>query len=445
MTLPMAPLIDAIPRVANTTDRAYRFPTPMIGQRVHRVDVKRVESWNGSSWTQDWSGQVFGINGADYGTTSTDIAAAIAAAIASGCKLVTLPGATYTFTGVIPLTNAHNGLKIHGAGPWATMLSKGYSGPLFTLDNAAYVEFHDLSFHGQHGTYTGTGIEITGANSDRPVFHNCLFIGFTDSAVKFGADAGQLVSMVSCDFEPGSGQTDYRAIHVNGPDTAAAFRRFLDVRITLGYIDLDGAQDTLIQSSVFRRIEDDANCTITSVLGCVWANASTAMTLNGANYDVVGCRFSGDITLASTFTGNFKGNTQTAGTFTDNTTGANATVHHHPLTANHIVLNKNTLLVTKATERVLTNAIVTPGDAALSASVASTPSTILYATTLTADRAITLSTTSAVNGDQFRVTRSAAGAFNLDVGGLKTLAAGEWCVVTYNGSAWVLTQFGALS
>lgn len=71
----------------------------------------------------------------------------------------------------------------------------------------------------------------------------------------------------------------------------------------------------------------------------------------------------------------------------------------------------------------------------------SAPSAFMFGT-LTADRAITLS--GGFKGAKFRITRSAAGAFNIDVGGVKNLAATEWCDVEYDGSSWVLTAFGNL-
>lgn len=69
-----------------------------------------------------------------------------------------------------------------------------------------------------------------------------------------------------------------------------------------------------------------------------------------------------------------------------------------------------------------------------------------WKTTLTADRTVTLSTTGAVAGARFRISRPAGGAFNLNVGTgpLKALAAGTWCEVTYNGTAWELTAYGSL-
>lgn len=70
----------------------------------------------------------------------------------------------------------------------------------------------------------------------------------------------------------------------------------------------------------------------------------------------------------------------------------------------------------------------------------------LYSTTLTANRTVTLSTTGASEGDTFRVVRTGLGAFTLDVGGLKTIASATaaFVDVTFDGSAWILTGYGAL-
>lgn len=65
---------------------------------------------------------------------------------------------------------------------------------------------------------------------------------------------------------------------------------------------------------------------------------------------------------------------------------------------------------------------------------------------ITAARTVTLSTTGARNGytGQFTRSASATGAFNWDIGGLKSLTPGTWCVVRYDGSAWILTASGTL-
>lgn len=67
--------------------------------------------------------------------------------------------------------------------------------------------------------------------------------------------------------------------------------------------------------------------------------------------------------------------------------------------------------------------------------------------TLTADRTVTLSTTGAIEGQRFRITRTGGGAFVLNVGTgpLKALATNQWLEVVYNGTAWYLSAYGALT
>lgn len=76
---------------------------------------------------------------------------------------------------------------------------------------------------------------------------------------------------------------------------------------------------------------------------------------------------------------------------------------------------------------------------------------VVYNTPITANRAVTLAITNTIHGDKFRVIRTAAatGAFTVDVGPgpLKSLAAGQWCDVAFEGSvtqAWKLVGFGTL-
>ena len=85
-------------------------------------------------------------------------------------------------------------------------------------------------------------------------------------------------------------------------------------------------------------------------------------------------------------------------------------------------------------------------DAAFTLTVAADPRAIRHTGTLTANRAVTLSTTNASAGDKFQISRTGGGAFNLNVGTgpLKALATNTWCEVTYNGSAWFVSQYGTL-
>lgn len=68
--------------------------------------------------------------------------------------------------------------------------------------------------------------------------------------------------------------------------------------------------------------------------------------------------------------------------------------------------------------------------------------TVIHTGTLSANRTITLSATRPRGS--FKIVRTGGGDFTLSVGGLKSLATNEWCEVTYNGSAWVLTGFGTM-
>lgn len=89
------------------------------------------------------------------------------------------------------------------------------------------------------------------------------------------------------------------------------------------------------------------------------------------------------------------------------------------------------------------------GDAAATLAVGSSETVSVWNTPLTADRAVTLNTYGAKNGDRLRIVRASAatGAFNLNVGTgpLKAMGtAGSFCEVDYNGTAWILTAYGAL-
>ena len=123
-------------------------------------------------------------------------------------------------------------------------------------------------------------------------------------------------------------------------------------------------------------------------------------------------------------------------TFADNTSSGFTTPI---LTSSQVYFGKDVL-------SVLTGS-TTNGNTSLTL-IAGISSTVqVFNAALTVNRTVTLSTTNAKNGDQFKVTRTAAatGAFNLDVGGLKTLtAASQWCEVTFDGTNWVLTAYGTL-
>jgi hypothetical protein len=97
-------------------------------------------------------------------------------------------------------------------------------------------------------------------------------------------------------------------------------------------------------------------------------------------------------------------------------------------------------------DRLITQASVDRGDASQTLTAGTDKQIQRWATALTANRTVTLSTTGAVNGDTFRVVRTGLGAFTLDVGGLKTIpsSTAAFVDVAYDGTAWRLTGYGTL-
>lgn len=88
------------------------------------------------------------------------------------------------------------------------------------------------------------------------------------------------------------------------------------------------------------------------------------------------------------------------------------------------------------------------GDASATLTVGSSARTQRWATVLTADRTVTLSTTGAYTGARFRILRleAATGLFSLIISAasatIARLAPGQWCDVEYTGSAWIVVASG---
>lgn len=94
---------------------------------------------------------------------------------------------------------------------------------------------------------------------------------------------------------------------------------------------------------------------------------------------------------------------------------------------------------------------LTQGDASFGYTASAGERVIRYVTALTADRTVTLNSATAVKGHRARVTRTGAGAFNLNVVNgpnsavLKVLAtANTWADFDFDGTNWVPTASGML-
>ena len=86
------------------------------------------------------------------------------------------------------------------------------------------------------------------------------------------------------------------------------------------------------------------------------------------------------------------------------------------------------------------------GDANVTLAIASDKRVQRFATTLTANRTVTLPTTGVYNGARYRIVRTGLGAFTLNVGGLKTIpsATAATVDVVHDGTAWRLAGYQPL-
>lgn len=117
---------------------------------------------------------------------------------------------------------------------------------------------------------------------------------------------------------------------------------------------------------------------------------------------------------------------------------------------------RNNPVITRGTGSLVGSHVVTStvrgtisddrGDATVTLVVGKDAPVQRFATTLTANRSISLSGTNAQRGDTFRIVRTGLGAFTLAVGALKTIPSDTAAVVeaTYSGSTWVLTGYELL-
>jgi len=385
----------------------------------------------------------------------TQDTAAFQAAIASSDRVIILDVATYLLgvVGEVPF-----GMKFVGAGYGLTTLKKCTASSVFTVKTAG-VEFWHCGFDADVATNTAYG--TSGAMIDHPGgaftsadgrIINCRSANL-DTVIQFGPDGGARHQVIGGYWLPytttaGAEGKTYRT-GVGGPDTGARFRAIVGL-VTDGQIDETGSIDSEHAAVSCRRVITTATTELLGVQGGIWGSLGEAVTVYGVNTRIMGIRVSGNITLDATMTGSccFIGNTQTAGTFIDSTPVGVCTVVHRPLNVDYFLFNKHKVYDGSTTGGVVeTKRQVSPGDAAYTWEPVAGVSLVRYATALTADRTVTLSTTGVVNGHGGRVSRSAGdtgGPWTVSVGGLTTLATKEWADFQYTGSAYEITAKGSL-
>jgi hypothetical protein len=373
---------------------------------------------------------------------------ASAQAVLTGRGLDFIKG-KYLASSAFAFTTAHNYLKWFGIGYGGAVIYKGFSGDLGTITATVGLEFNQMHFHGQHGTFTGKGFIFSGA-SNYPSMPGTVFEGFTDTHIEFGADSGYDFEAPGARFLLTGAQTNPRCIHVNGPDTGAPHRSFIGCKLD-GYYDLDGSFGIDIIGGRFNTIESDTDCTVSRVAGATWA-ASSAITISGSNWTVTGCRIANSVTLAASSSGAFVGNHPTSGTITNSASAGSWTIFHREGGSNVYKIGQHVLDSVSAVSApgcIPSHRTQFPGDAGLAWVYGTHGDHVIYQVPIGADRTVTFATSAPVppTGAVVRVSRQAAatGAFNVIVGpGGITLGIGEWIDHVWDSSAWQATSGGTI-
>lgn len=390
-----------------------------------------------------------------YGGVADDVTdimpafiAAVTAATSAGGGIVLMPPGPCFFASAVSLVGGlGSNVTIVGHGMGRTILKKGFNGTWFAATGISYFGMRDLTLDGNYETgVTGKGVVTTGSTNYHR-YTNVFWKSIEDTHFEIGADAGEMLTMIGCQSIVGTGQAlaSVKTIHHNGQDTGARHRVVVGNVFNGCTVQFDGAFDTYFTGNGVSAVVTGSGVSVFFGTGnLLGGNAGT--TLDGDNVVLVGNRFAGDVTLGSGMGGScvFAGNIQTAGTFTDNSPIGACLVYHQPLSVNYALIERHKLMQGSTTGALIkTCRRISPGDANSTFDPLGGVSHIRYGTTLTANRTVTLTTTNAVLSIGCRVSRPAAGAFTVDVGGLISLDQGEWCDVEFNGSAYEVTAFGS--
>lgn len=377
-----------------------------------------------------------------------DTAAMQAASNAAGTGGVLLLRNTYRTTSAVTVTADYQ--KWISLGYGASKILKAHTGNGLVIDAVGF-EATGLWIVGDTGTSAtyaqGAALRFA-TDSNYPRLSRC-FLDDVDILLDIAADGakyGQFENLILDPYTQTAG-SEGRCIYLRGTDTNAMHREFVNCT-GQGIVDFGEVFDTLIVNSIFRRpVWTSAAASITLLDNCVWWALDQAMTINGSNTIVRGCRFAGNVTLSSGMTGScaFTDNIQTSGTFTNSSPVNSCLVRHHRLSTNYQLVDHHKLWSGSTTGGLIqSHRTVAPGDADYTWTPYEGVSDLQYSTTLTAARTVSAALGSIETGATLWVWRTAGGAYLLDVCGVCSLAPHEWCQVRYTGSAVTLVGAGKL-
>lgn len=309
VTVPQASLVDAIPRVLNTTERGRRFPSPQLFQRVQRVDSATQEMWNGTSWVTEYYNGVNNmgpgawINAKEpaYGGTADGVANDTAAASAAFTVALALQRPLYLGRGSWKiddgtLTSSASGVKIFGDGRNCTIIQSSATGIMMQLTGAG-VELRGLHLNGNANVNRAVYVASGG---DGFKMRDCRIEGFAGVPLEFGPDAGANCSVSGSEILPGSpGGT---SVKIAGTDTTAMARRFSDCTFGNGLFVNNSSNDTFFHNCFGRNLSSTGPSLLgPHYVGSKFGSLGGATNVTGTNTVIGLCTIAGDVTLDASF------------------------------------------------------------------------------------------------------------------------------------------------
>lgn len=229
----LAQLVDAVPVVQNTADRAAKFPNPLQDQRVWNKGTGNTERFDLGAWVVDSGGAAaalgwFNFKDAAYGgvaggpDNATALNTVTAAAVAAGGGVVYLPAGFFYFTTTPTALAGTLGVIFMGAGRNVTHLIQGANAVnIFTLgDGATRVQLRDMWIGSLQARAAGFGIFAQGGAIavselivERVTFQNlpnAIYLDKTTGTFQdvrylqtiVGATAGVVFYMIRCNGGP---------------------------------------------------------------------------------------------------------------------------------------------------------------------------------------------------------------------------------------------------
>lgn len=224
-----------------------------------------------------------------------------------------------------PMINTGNvqGGCIVGGGPTTTKLIVGADEDVISVHGAPY-SLEGFEVVNVGATYPNARAIVRVAGSNDLKVRNVNLTDFATDAVYIPADSGRR-DMYS-DMYITTTAVTVNAFHIDGVDATSAGRYFVNIEAGAALIDIEGAQNTIINGSRFRNVVMASTSSKLIMSGSRIVPAGSGTTFTGSNHVITGTAFGGWVIYDTGVVGGvFCGNV-TTGAGTVNTTDADTVI-----------------------------------------------------------------------------------------------------------------------